>query len=409
MTQPTVAALVANDVRFTELLEDFLQDYVRFDKADCIPDVALAIACYEIEPTSANKFEVAGITHRNKIERIWKLLGQFKNSPAYLALVAEYTPESVTSEQLSVVSKPAIVATGTTAKAIATPSTVKVIKMTREDGSFEIFTKENYRGFVERAYLIRTHGVYLEKGSKWELIDQVDIPTPVKPDSQKSASETTVLAKTTSSKPKTPKAPKQAKVTPKLPMPTVASLEELQSWDRKKTVDAFKALKSNYPVDFKDVRANAATVVLKTQLAGMLLFQGYVEPTKATKGRKKSSSTPATEVALAMPEGLSWAQVKVMPYRELQKICKALRFNGKYEGNIGGKGIDKDHLRNAIATALGLEAEKGVEVTYTKTMNEDAFINKYCPNWAEIKKQKQLERQATQMIKESYEVTLAAN
>jgi hypothetical protein len=88
-------------------------------------------------------------------------------------------------------------------------------------------------------------------------------------------------------------------------------------------------------------------------------------PTVAPKAAKGSKGE--TEAILDLPEGFSWDEAKDYNYRQLQGICKILRSQGKYDGNLAGKGVNKEHLKNAVANyfrSLGVDV---VEVKVSKT------------------------------------------
>jgi len=140
-------------------------------------------------------------------------------------------------------------------------------------------------------------------------------------------------------------------------------------------IEAVKALKSNNP-DIT-LRANSSSVHLQELLALEVLGVDYVAPVKPekTKAPKKEKApklpkTPkAAKVAevLELPVGLTWETVKGMKYRELQGICKALRSQGKFEGNIGGKGASSEALLSKVAEYFRGQGADIVEVQVSKS------------------------------------------
>ena len=165
-----------------------------------------------------------------------------------------------------------------------------------------------------------------------------------------------------SSKPK-------AKAKNKLPMPSIASLSELESLakDRRRLVDAVKAVKSNRP----DVtlRANAATVELTKLLAKEVLGIEYIAPTKAAKASKAAKGNSPTiikkeDIDLAT---LTWEGCRDMSYRQLQQVCGALKSQKLFSGNCGGKGATKDNFMKGIADYFRSQGVDIVEVALTES------------------------------------------
>lgn len=296
MTTQTPAQMIASLPQFESMFVEFCLDYPNAKLYAAAEEIATVVALSELEPTKDNELQVSGVAFRKGVVGVWKAVQAFKNSEPYQDLLAEY--ETVSSEQLPVI-KQAVVATGTTAKAIA----------------------------------------------------------------EKAVSSEPLAVSKKESKPKTKKAAKAPTV---LPMPAIANISELESLDRKQLIAATQALKSNCA----DVtlRANAASVDLKALLALHCLGVDYVAPAKAAK------ATKAAKVAevLEMPVGLTFEGVKGMSYRELQKVAKALRSNGLFVGNVGGKGATKEALLSGICKGLGFNVVK-LEMTAPSIKQLDAI------------------------------------
>jgi hypothetical protein len=219
-----------------------------------------------------------------------------------------------------------------------------------------------------------------------------------------SAKPEVVAVGTTASAVATPKPPKPAKtpkVAPKskLPMPTIASISELESLDRKGLIEAVKAVKSNRPN--VTLRANAATVELQKALAKEVLGMDYAAPAKASKATKAPKATKTkTQETISLPEGLSWDECKNMKYRDLQKVCKALRSQGLFSGNIGGKGATTANLLKGCADYFRAQGQDIVEV---ELKSQAPKADLHLPNWGAIVEQKRLERETTAALKLSNE------
>jgi len=212
---------------------------------------------------------------------------------------------------------------------------------------------------------------------------------------QPSAKPEVVAVGTTAQAVATSKPTKAPKVTPKLPMPSIATVAELEAMNRKDLMEAVKAVKSNNP-DIS-IRANAATVELQKALASNLLGVDYVapsKPTKAPKTPKVSKSKPPE--AIDLPEGLSWDECKSMKYRDLQKVCKALRSQGLFSGNVGGKGATTENLLKGCADYFRAQGQDIVEV---ELKSQKPAKDLHLSNFAAITEQYRLEKATTAALK----------
>lgn len=327
MTQLTASQLAANDERFPEILENFLMD-IKFDITQ-IDDIVLAIASHEAEQTEATRLEVVATAYRAQLPGIWKQIQAFKNlCQPYKDLLAEVTDNATHAEIELQPQKPAIVDLGGKALVEAMASTDKAL----------------------------------------DAVKAVATPT----------------------KPKEDKAPKPAKVPkakPTLPLPAIADLAALEAMSRKDLMEATKGVNSNFVTG---VRANAASVELKRVLAKHILNTEYIEPAKAPKQAKapKAGKSKASAAIAPIPEGLTFASVKAMKYRELQALAKSLRENGKFEGNIGGKGATSEALLSGICKGLGFETVHVPAASKKPMLDDNAFVAKYCPNLQAMKQER---------------------
>jgi hypothetical protein len=144
-------------------------------------------------------------------------------------------------------------------------------------------------------------------------------------------------------------------------MPTIASIADIEALDRKGLVAAVKAIKSHNP-DIT-LRANAASVELQKLLASEMLDMEYARLYKPKATKAKSTAT------IDLPEALTWEECKSMKYRQLQQVAKALKSQGLFSGNIGGKGATKDTFLKGIATYFKGQGVEIVEATLTPANN----------------------------------------
>jgi hypothetical protein len=337
--------LAAQDVRVLDIIESHLQGML--DKnieafhLKLIDDLVLGIQAYLKDQSLKVQGELRTIAAQAKLEGVFVVVQIIKNSPEFQELVAAYTPDELLAVSSQPSAKPEVVATGTTAQQL--------------------------------------------------LATVTDVPQD-KLDAHKPAKKST-------------KAQKPTKVASKLPMPAIASLEALEAMSRKELIEAFKALKSNNP-DIT-LRSNAASVELKRQLCGLVLFQNYIEPTKASKTPKaaKGSKSKPTNVrklteVIDLPEGFCWDECKNMKYRQLQQVCKALRSQGLFQGNIGGKGATTANLLKGCADYF---RSQGVDIVEVELKSQAPKADLNLPNWGAYAEQKRLERETTAALKLSNE------
>jgi len=317
----------AMDVRVLDIIENVLMDH-RFNNK-LIDDLVLSIQEYLKSPNSSTQAALALIAEQAKLRGIWKITQQIKNSKDFLNLVAENTPdEAVPAVSVHEANKPEVVAVATTAAEVVS--------------------------------------------------------------SKADASSLRSEPKKDSKTPKAPKPAKNPKATPKLPMPTIASIEAL---DRKGLIEAVKAVKSNNP-DIT-LRANAATVELQKALASSLLGVDYVAPAKAPKAPKTTKAK--TQEIISLPEGLSWEECKGMKYRQLQQVCKALRSQGLFQGNVGGKGATGEALLKGCADYFRSQGVDIAEVTVSPSKTPIKEL--HLPNLARARKDAELAKLATEALK----------
>jgi hypothetical protein len=313
----------AKDARVLDIIEDFLLDY-QYDTT-MTDDLVFAIQEYLQDQSLKIQGGLRLLADSAKLQSVFKLVQQIKNSDSFQELIAENTPdEAVPAISAHESAKPEVVAVATTAA--------------------EVVSNKS------------------KKGSK---------------------------------SPKTPKPATATKVAPKLPMPTIASISELESLDRKGLIEAVKAVKSNNP-DIT-LRANAATVELQKTLASSLLGVDYVAPAKAPKAPKAPKTTKAkTQEIISLPEGLSWEECKGMKYRQLQQVCKALRSQGLFTGNIGGKGATTENLLKGCADYF---RSQGVEIIEVELKSKSPAKDLHLPNLARARKDAELAKLATEALK----------
>jgi len=154
---------------------------------------------------------------------------------------------------------------------------------------------------------------------------------------------------------KASKAPK----TPKLPMPTIASIEALEAMSRRELVQAAQAL--NHHALHTGITGKSASTLIKAALAHHILNSAYVAPASPAKAPKATKAK--TQEIISLPEGLSWEECKGMKYRQLQQVCKALRSQGLFQGNIGGKGATGEALLKGCADYFRSQGVDIAEVT----------------------------------------------
>jgi len=158
---------------------------------------------------------------------------------------------------------------------------------------------------------------------------------------------------------KAPKTPKPTKATPKLPMPTIASIEVLEAMSRRELVQAAQAL--NHHALHTGITGKSASTLIKAALAHHILNSAYVAPASPAKAPKATKAK--TQEIISLPEGLSWEECKGMKYRQLQQVCKALRSQGLFQGNIGGKGATGEALLKGCADYFRSQGVDIAEVT----------------------------------------------
>ena len=271
--------LAAQDVRVLDLIENHLMELKgNYFNVDMIDDLVLGIQEYLKDSTKTNERALKLIADNAKLQKVGTIVQQIRNSNAFLALVAENTPEEIPI-------KPQIVATGTTAQAVAEQSQAKAESVTREQG--------------------------------------------------------TVTSKKPAKAPKTPKS-KQVR-----PMPTIASLEALEAMDRKALIAAMGAINDNHKTGVRangaslDIKVAIAKYVLNTT------YVAPQKPAKAPKASSKKPKKQ--EPILELPEGLSWDEVKNMKYRQLQQLGKIFRSQGHEMPRLNSKGDDiRKAIANAM-------------------------------------------------------------
>jgi hypothetical protein len=338
----------AKDVKVLDIIENALLDYPH--DTTMTDDLVFAIQEYLQDQSLKIQGGLRLLAASAKLENIFSLAQKIKNSDAFQELVAEYTPDELSVSLRTSASsvhdstKPEVVAVGTTASAVATPKSSKVSKGNTKD-------------------------------------------------------------------PKTPK------VTPKLPLPTIASIADIEAMSRKDLMEAVKAVKSNNP-DIS-IRANAATVELQKALASNLLGVDYITPERiqstSLRSGSSQSATPSkpskapktpkggkskTAEVIDLPEGFCWEDCKSMKYRDLQKVCKALRSQGLFQGNIGGKGATTANLLKGCADYFRSQGQDIVEV---ELKSQAPKADLHLPNWGAIVEQKRLEKATTAALKLSNE------
>lgn len=182
----------------------------------------------------------------------------------------------------------------------------------------------------------------------------------------------TTAAEVVSSKPDKPSAKtKTPKSKQLLPMPTIASIAELEALDRRGLMDSVKALNDHIVTG---IRANAATDALKITLAKHVLkLDNYkpsakVKPGKAPKTSKgNTEKTPIIRKEDIDLSTLTWEDCRDMSYRQLQQVCGALKAQKLFTGNCGGKGATKDNFMKGIADYFRGKGVSVVEVTMTQS------------------------------------------
>lgn len=175
---------------------------------------------------------------------------------------------------------------------------------------------------------------------------------------------------------------RQAKEKQRLPMPVIPTIADLEAMDRKALVAAAKAINTHKATG---VKANGKSVDIQKMLAVEVVGVTDYVPTATTK-------TKATAALMDITD-LTWAEAKDMGYRQLQQVCKALREQGHFKGNIGGKGATKEALRKGVANYFKSQGESIVEVAVTEAPKEIDT-----PLWNDYKKQYKLSQQATALI-----------
>ena len=175
---------------------------------------------------------------------------------------------------------------------------------------------------------------------------------------------------------------RQAKAKQQLPMPAIPTIADLEAMDRKALMSAAKAVNTHVETG---VKANGKTVDIQQMLAREVVGVADYVPTPKTK---------ATAALMDITD-LTWAEAKDMGYRQLQQVCKALRAQGYFEGNIGGKGATKEALRKGVADYFKSQGEDIVEANVTPAApKKDLNL----AHWNEYKKQYKLSQQATALI-----------
>lgn len=342
--------LAASDVRVLDVIEDMLLDQ-QYD-ATMTDDIVLAVQEY-MQDERGNKSALALIADNAKLRGVFKFVQLVRNSDAFLTLVAENTPVEIPQ-------KPPVqvVATGTTAQAVAEQSQAKASNSKPESV---------------------TSG--LRYAATTALTESTSRPVA----KNERSDQGTVASKKPAKAPKSPKS-KQVR-----PMPTIASLEALEAMDRKALIAAMGAINDHHKTG---VRANGANLAIKQAIAKYCLNTPYVEPTKPVKAPKsKSTKTPKVEPILELPEGLTWDEVKNMKYRQLQQLGKIFRSQGHEMPRLNSKG---DDIRKAIANAM---RSQGHDITEVAIASQGPAKDLHLPNWTEVNKQRKLEKIASEALK----------
>jgi hypothetical protein len=402
VTVESPETLAAKDVRLLDIIENTLLDHSH--KTELTDDLVFSIQEYMCNNSSSHQSALALIAERAKLRGVFKIVQQIKNSPEFLDLVALNTPD----EELSAISsqrsldpsegQPSaeVVAVGTTAaEVVAAPlfsmeelynlsvkDTATLLKKVKKDPKFTQallhVTEKSKTTFIKHELAFAVHSIDYSK-----YVAPTSTPTTAKP------------AKAT-------KAPKQAKTSPSVPMPTIASVEALEAMTRPELAKAIQALNWNVKTS---VRANGAnTLMMETLAKHVLKLPNYKAPTKPKKAPKtpkeakapKASKSKVQEV-LNLPEGFSWDEAKNMNYRQLQGICKILRSQGLYEGNLAGKGVNKDHLKSVVADYFRSQGVEIIEANLTPSTTPKAEL--HLPNLAQARESQRLERVTTQALK----------
>jgi hypothetical protein len=335
--------LAAQDVRVLDIIESHLQWMI--DKnieafhLKMIDDLVLAIQAYLKDQSLKIQGELRTTAAQAKLEGVFVVVQIIKNSPKFQELVAEYTPDELPTPTPT----QSVVAVGTTASVVATPKSSKATKAQKP-----------------------------AKAPK--------LPSP--------ASSTENVA----TKSKVSKA--------RLEMPSVATIADIEGMSRKDLMEAVKAVKSNNPDIL--IRANAATVELQKALASNLLGVDYVAPSKPAKAPKAPKTPKAAKVKeiIDLPEGFCWEDCKSMKYRQLQQICKALRSQGLFQGNIGGKGATTENLLKGCADYF---RSQGLDIVEVELKSQKPAKDLHLPNFAAITEQYRLEKATTAALKLSNE------
>jgi hypothetical protein len=365
VVSPEIAA--ASDSRVLDIIENMLLECSY--NALMTDDLVLTIQEYLKDSSVANKSTLTLLADTSRLRGVFKLTQKIKNSPEFQALVDLNTPDDITPISVQEASKPAIVAVGTTAEAVVTtnaakgskgkariyPAWAKVernpdnycLQLTRADGSTEKLTIDTLisqyttRGEEELAVFneIKANGFATHNTLFLEICQH------------KPSSEPTKASKggKGSAKPKE-----------KLPMPSLKTIAEIEALDRKALIKAVQAVKSNNP-DIT-LRANAASADLQKLLASELMGVDYTAPPKPTKAPKatKGNAKPVTMKEDIDLSTLTWEGCKDMSYRQLQQVCAALKLQGLFSGNCGGKGATTENFMKGIANYF---KSKGVNIT----------------------------------------------
>ena len=346
--------LAAKDVRVLDIIEDMLLDQPH--DVTLTDDLVFSIQEY-MQDEKLNKSALALIADTAKLRGVFKLVQQIRNSDAFLALVAENTPNEVVSCQSSVVSKPVqVVATNTTAQAIATQS------VTSDQGT--VVSKP-------------------KKGKKSTAKQKVEAAIGEATDCPEDLKNAHNFGKSKNSK-------------SVRPMPTIASLNELEAMDRKALIAAMGAINDHHKTG---VRANGANLAIKQAIAKYCLgVDSYQSSVVSKKKLKTNNQQPKTkskkqEPVLDLPEGLTWDEVKNMKYRQLQQLGKIFRSQGHEMPRLNSKG---DDIRKAIANAM---RSQGHDITEVAIASQGPAKDLHLPNWGAIKEQKRLERVATEALR----------
>jgi hypothetical protein len=342
--------LAASDARTYNIIEDTLLNYSY--KVDMTDDLVIDIQSYLKFADADSKENLALTAYSAKLDGVWRICQQIKNSPEFIKLVKLNTPDQDIPDKISAAAyvKGEVIATGTTSE--VKPETPKPAK-----GSKGSKGKPKPANVLPMPVIASVEA--LEAMTRKELGDAIralnaNVPTTVKANSANDLMRE-MLAKAVLGIKDYTSAPKGSKPTlPTMPLPEINSIEELEvlASDRKALVQAVKLLKFRNP-DIT-LRANAATVDLTKLLAKEILGVDYTPVAKASKSKAKAS--------IDLPEGLSWEEVKGMKYRQLQQICKALKSQGLFSGNVGGKGATTENLLKGCADYFRSKGETIVEV-----------------------------------------------